>query len=68
MISIKSALAKPFAKRVYKNIQKWAKNPLETQEKVFQELISEATQTQFGKDHNFKKITSFEEFVNGVTL
>lgn len=68
MISIKSALAKPFAKRVYKNIQKWAKNPLETQEKVFQELISEATQTQFGKDHDFISINSHKDFVKRVPV
>ncbi len=68
MISIKSALAKPFAKRVYKNIQKWAKNPLETQEKVFQELISEATQTQFGKDHDFISINSHKDFAKRVPV
>ncbi|MFD0834745.1 GH3 auxin-responsive promoter family protein [Mariniflexile aquimaris] len=68
MISIKSALARPFAKRVYKNIQKWAKNPLETQEKVFQELISEATQTQFGKDHDFISINSHKDFVKRVPV
>ena len=68
MISIKSALAKPFAKRVYKNIQKWAKNPLETQEKVFQELIAEATQTQFGKDHDFISINSHKDFVKRVPV
>ena len=68
MISIKSALAKPFSKRVHKNIQKWAKNPLETQEKVFQELISEATQTQFGKDHDFISINSHKDFVKRVPV
>jgi hypothetical protein len=68
MISIKSALAKPFAKRVYKNIQKWAKNPLETQEKVFQELIAEATQTQFGKDHDFISINNHKDFVKRVPV
>ncbi len=68
MISIKSALAKPFAKRVYKNIQKWANNPIETQEKVFQELIAEATQTQFGKDHDFISINSHKDFVKRVPI
>jgi hypothetical protein len=36
MISLKSALAKPFAKRVYKSIQKWASNPIITQQNVFE--------------------------------
>lgn len=68
MISIKSALAKPFAKRVHYNIQKWAKKPFETQEKVFQNLISEAAGTQFGKDHDFISIHSYEDFVKRVPI
>ncbi|MFI0429716.1 GH3 auxin-responsive promoter family protein [Mariniflexile sp. HMF6888] len=68
MISIKSALAKPFAKRVHYTIQKWAKKPFETQEKVFQNLISEAAGTQFGKDHDFISINSYEDFVKRVPI
>ncbi|MFY0712126.1 GH3 auxin-responsive promoter family protein [Seonamhaeicola sp. NFXS20] len=68
MISLKSALAKPFAKRVYKSIQKWANNPVKTQEKVFQELISTATKTQFGKDHDFISINSHKDFVKRVPV
>ena len=68
MISIKSALAKPFAKRVHYNIQKWAKKPFETQEKVFQNLISEAAGTQFGKDHDFISINSYQDFVKRVPI
>lgn len=68
MLSIKSALAKPFAKRVYKKIQKWAKNPEKTQEKVFQDLISNATSTEFGKDHDFVSINSHEDFIKRVPV
>ena len=68
MISLKSALAKPFAKRVHYNIQKWAKKPFETQEKVFQNLISEAAGTQFGKDHDFISINSYQDFVKRVPI
>lgn len=68
MISIKSALAKPFAKRVYKRIQKWANNPIKTQEIVFQELIAEATDTVFGKDHDFISINNHADFVKRVPV
>ncbi|CAH8282830.1 GH3 auxin-responsive promoter family protein [Mariniflexile fucanivorans] len=68
MMSIKSALAKPFAKRVHYTVQKWAKKPFETQEKVFQNLISEAASTQFGKDHDFISINSHEDFVKRVPI
>lgn len=68
MLSLKSALAKPFAKRIYKKVQKWANNPIETQNKVFQELISEATGTQFGKDHDFVSINNHADFVRRVPI
>jgi len=68
MISIKSALAKPFAKRVHYNIQKWATKPIETQKKVFQNLISDAVSTQFGKDHDFISINTHADFVKRVPI
>ncbi|WP_066222868.1 GH3 auxin-responsive promoter family protein [Formosa haliotis] len=68
MISIKAALAKPFAKYIYNSVQKWANNPVETQEKVFKNLISEAQNTAFGKDHKFKEITTYEDFVKQVPV
>ncbi|MFD2822521.1 GH3 auxin-responsive promoter family protein [Lacinutrix iliipiscaria] len=68
MLSLKSALAKPFAKRVYKSVQKWANNPLSTQNKVFQNLISKASATQFGKDHDFKNINNYNDFIKRVPV
>ena len=68
MPSVKAALSKPFAKRIAKRIKKWASKPVETQEKVFQKLISEAKQTAFGKDHNFNKITTYKDFQSQVPI
>ncbi|QFZ54443.1 GH3 auxin-responsive promoter family protein [Oceanihabitans sp. IOP_32] len=68
MTSIKSVLAKPFAKYIYKRVQKWANNPIETQNKVFSSLIHQASQTQFGKDHDFKNIKSHADFVKRVPV
>ncbi len=68
MLSIKSALAKPFAKIVFNRIQKWVKNPIETQEKVFQDLISKAAETEFGKDHDFISINSYHDFIKRVPV
>ena len=68
MISIKSIIAKPFAKHVYKSIQKWAKKPVETQTNVFQNLISNAVSTQFGKDHDFISINSHADFIKRVPI
>ena len=68
MLSLKSALAKPFAKRVYKKIQKWANNPIETQDKVFKDLISQAAGTAFGIDHDFVSINNYQDFVKRVPI
>jgi len=68
MPSIKSFAAKLYATRVYNKINKWASNPIETQERVFQSLISEASSTQFGRDHNFKNISTHEDFVKQVPV
>ena len=68
MFSLKSALAKPFAKRVYKSIQKWSNKPVETQTKVFQKLISDATATEFGQDHDFISINSHDDYVKRVPI
>ena len=56
MRSIKSLLALPFAQRVSSKVRKWAKKPIETQEKVFRNLISSGTKTAFGQDHDFISI------------
>lgn len=68
MFSLKSALAKPFAYIIKKSILKWANNPVETQHKVFENLIAEAKHTQFGKDHDFSNIKTHADFVSRVPV
>jgi len=67
-MSIKSVFAIPFAKQVTKRVLKWANNPYKTQEKVFQKLISQAKNTAFGKDHDFKSIRSYTDFKSRVKI
>ena len=67
-MSLKSLGAKIFAKKVYRKIQKWAKKPVQTQEKVFHELISNARDTQFGRDHNFSKIKTYTDYIKQVPI
>ena len=67
-MSIKSVFAVHFAKRVRSRIYKWAKNPIETQDKVFTNLINQAKNTVFGKDHDFASIKSYEDFKNRVKI
>ena len=66
--SLKALLAKPFAKQVKKKMNKWISKPIETQEKVFQNLIREAAGTIFGKDHDFSSINSHDDFIKRVPI
>ena len=68
MPSIKSVLARFYAAYVHSKVKKWASNPIKTQQKVFQNLISEAKATEFGKDHDFVSINSFQDFTKRVPI
>jgi len=67
-MSIKSYLAKKYAKITYNKVQKWANNPIEKQEQVFQYLITTATNTTFGNDHHFSTIKNYEDFKAQVPI
>ena len=67
-MSLKSIGAKIFAKRIATQTAKWVNNPLQTQERVFQEILSKASQTKFGKDHNFSSIKSYKDFTTNVPI
>ena len=67
-MSLKSFFAIPFAKQAIKQVYKRANNPHKTQDKVFKDLISKAKNTAFGKDHDFKNISSYNDFKNRVKV
>ncbi|MBL4625473.1 MAG: GH3 auxin-responsive promoter family protein [Flavobacteriales bacterium] len=67
-MGLKSSLGKLYAKFAAKKLKKWAANPLDTQQKVFDNLIAEGTATVFGKDHNFSSITSYQDFKKEVPI
>ena len=67
-IMIKSYLSKIFASIVKKKIDRWAKAPIDTQQKVFQSLIEQAKNTAFGRDHHFEEIKTYQDFVARVPI
>ncbi|NMH28398.1 GH3 auxin-responsive promoter family protein [Flavobacterium silvaticum] len=67
-MSLKSIAAKLFAGVIYKKTQKWATNPVETQQRVFEGLIRKAATTSFGNDHNFGSIKNHSDFVSRVPI
>lgn len=67
-MSLKTIAAKIFAHRIAKRTEKWVSNPIETQEKVFKELISKGSTTKFGKDHKLSKIQSHNDYIAQVPI
>lgn len=67
-MSLKTLGAKIFAGIVHKQTQKWATNPVATQERVFKDLIVKAKETQFGKDHDFGAIQTYADYVSKVPV
>jgi len=67
-MSLKPFSAKLFARNIYRKTQLWATKPTETQRKVFEDLIRQAEKTQFGIDHHFDQIKTFEDFSRNVPI
>ncbi len=67
-MSLKSALAKLYAKRVVKKNQQWIDNPIDAQNKWLRKLISNSENTAFGKDHQFERIATYEHFKQQVPI
>ena len=67
-MSLKSFFAKIFANKIYQKTQLWANNPIETQRKVFEDLIRQAKNTNFGIDHHFAQIKTTEDFAKNVPV
>lgn len=68
MASLKSFAARLFARIVVSRTRLWVSRPEETQQKVFRELMSRASQTVFGKDHDFRSVQSHADFVSRVPV
>ena len=68
MASIKSYLSKLFAAHIARKIKGWSSRPINTQNRVFKALIKSASNTQFGKDHNFSQIQNHKTFVQNVPV
>jgi len=67
-MGIKSFFVKPFAKKIARDIDRWSKDAVNAQEKVFQSLIRGGKNTLFGKEHSFDKITSYQAFRQQVPI
>jgi phenylacetate-coenzyme A ligase PaaK-like adenylate-forming protein len=67
-MKIKSLLAKPFAGYIYKQIKKGMETAVADQQSIFMQLIKTAAKTEFGKEHGFENIKTYEDFVKQVPI
>ncbi len=67
-MGLKALLAKQYAKHIHNQDLKWLKKPIESQHKIFSNLITKASNTVFGTDHGFKDIESYDDFKRQVQI
>jgi len=67
-MKIKSFLAKPFANYIYKQIKKGMETAVADQQSIFTSLLKNAAKTEFGKEHDFASIKTYEDFVQQVPI
>src|ERR1700748_114397 len=67
-MGLKAVLSKVFAAWVNKDIENIRSNSLALQQKTFQHLIAQAKGTVFGRDHQFAKISNYEDFKKTVPI
>lgn len=68
MSSMKAIAARIFARLVHRRSAQWIQNPVRAQNRTFEELISRARNTRFGRDHGFGDIKTHSEFVQAVPI
>lgn len=67
-MKVKSFLAKPFATYINKQIKKSMATAVSDQEAIFREIVKSAVHTEFGKEHGFENIKTYQQFTESVPL
>jgi hypothetical protein len=67
-MGIRSILAKPFASIIDAQTKRWAAQPGLSQERIRKSIVEKATETQFGKDHHFGELKSYDDFKSSVPV
>ncbi len=67
-MGLRSSLAKPFAAYIASNTKKWSLDPFRYQQRIMQYLIREASETVFGRDHDFSGIRTYDDFKKNIPV
>ena len=67
-MDLKSLLAKPFSQYISNRIHKAKSTALIDQQAILKSLVRRAANTDFGKKHQFNKISNYEDFFKSVPI
>ena len=67
-MKIKSFLAKPFATYIYKGIRKEMLTAVADQESILKQLIKTGRNTEYGREHGFANVNSYNEFSQAAPI
>ena len=67
-MDLKSLFAKPFANYINNKIEKGKLSAIEDQNIILKSIIKKASSTAFGKQHQFSKISNYNEFTQLVPI
>jgi hypothetical protein len=67
-MKLKSILAKPFANYISNKINKSKETAVEDQEKILKNIVKTAANTEFGKEHGFENIKSYDDFKKQIPV
>lgn len=65
---MKKFAAKWFARYIMAKNARWKNKPIQAQENTLRFLIQQAKNTQFGIDHNFDQISTYEDFKTHIPV
>ena len=67
-MNFKSLFAKPFASYIYNQIRKGTETAVSDQENILKSLLKTGTNTDFGKEHGFENIKTYDDYKNTVPI
>ncbi len=67
-MNVKSLLARPFANYIFNKTKKESLTALEDQDDILKTLVKTAKNTEFGKEHGFENIQSYDDFKKQVPI
>jgi hypothetical protein len=67
-MNFKSLFAKPFASYIYNQIRKGTETAVSDQENILKSLLKTGTNTEFGKEHGFENIKTYDDYKKTVPI